>query len=79
LILLGLAEIDHADIVVDLALDPADCGQLIFERPTLLHQALRALAVVPEARVFGESVQLIQPPARFVEVKDASSAAQRTA
>ena len=53
LILLGLAELDHADVVVELALDPADGGELVLERAALLHQALGALIVVPEIGIFG--------------------------
>ena len=79
LILLGLAELDHADIVFKLLLDAADRGELILERGALLHHALRALLIVPEVGIFGESVQLVEPPARFVDVKDASSAARPTA
>ena len=53
--------------------------ELILERGALLHHALRALLVVPEIGVFGLLVQLGEPPARLVEVKDASSAARPTA
>ena len=60
-------------------LDAADGGELILERGALLHHALRALLVVPEVGVFGLSVELRKPPARLVEVKDASSAARPTA
>ena len=41
--------------------------------------ALRALIVVPEVGILSETVQLFEPPLRLVDVKDASSAAQRTA
>ena len=78
-IFLGLAEFDHGELVVEFALDPPDRGELVFERGALLHQALRALLVVPESRVFGELVQLLKPHPRLVEVKDASSAARPTA
>jgi hypothetical protein len=52
---------------------------LVLERGALLHHALCALRVIPEIGVFGESIQLVEPPARFVDVKDASSAARLTA
>ena len=79
LILLGLAELDHGDLVVELALDAADGGELVFERGALLHHALGALLVVPEIGVFGLRVQLGEPRFARVEVKDASSAARPTA
>jgi hypothetical protein len=79
LILLGLAELDHADIVLEVALDPPDGGELILEVGAFLHQALGALIVVPQIGIFGEGVQLLEPPACLVEVKDASSAVPRTA
>jgi hypothetical protein len=44
-----------------------------------LHHALRALLVVPQRGVFGLFVEFIEPRARLVDVKDASSAGQRTA
>src|ERR1044072_3861926 len=78
LILLSLAELDQTDIVFELALDAGDRGQLIVERRALLHQALRALIVVPEIGIFGETVQIFSPPLRLVDVKDASSAVQGT-
>ena len=79
LILLGFAKLDHADIVLKVALDPPDGAELILEVGALLHQALSALIVVPEIGIFGEGVQLLEPPACLVEVKDASSAVPRTA
>ena len=79
LILLGLAELDHADVVVELALHPADGVELIVERVALLHHALGARRVVPQSGVFGLSVQLGKPRLGLVEVKDASSAVRSTA
>jgi hypothetical protein len=66
-------------MVAELALDAADGGELIFERGALLHHALGALLVVPEIRILGLAVEFLQPSARDVEVKDASSAARPTA
>ena len=63
LILLGLAELDHGDLVVELPLDAADGGELVLERGALLHHALGALLVVPEVGVFGLAVELLQPSA----------------
>ena len=53
LVLLGLAELDHGELVVELLLDAADGAELVLERGALLHHALRALLVVPEIGVFG--------------------------
>ena len=78
-VLLGLAELDHGELVVELLLDAPDGGELVLERGALLHQALRALLVVPESGVLGLLVQLLKPRPRLVEVKDASSAARPTA
>ena len=58
LVVLGLAEFDHADIVVEFALDLADAGQRILQRGALLHQLLGLLGIVPEIGIFGELVQL---------------------
>ena len=79
LVFLGFAELDHGDLVVELPLDAADGGELVLERGALLHHALGALRVVPEIRVFGFPVQLLQAPGCLVDVKDASSAARPTA
>ena len=79
LIVLGLAEFDHADIVLELALDLADAGKRILQRGSLLHQLLRLLRIVPEIGVFGELVQLGEACRRCIDVKDASSAARLTA
>ena len=78
-IVLGLAEFDHADIVLELAFDLADAGQRILQRGTLLHQLLGLLGIVPEIGIFGELVQLRQPRRGCIDVKDASSAARQTA
>jgi hypothetical protein len=79
LILLGIAEFDHRDLVVDLALDSTDGIELVVERVALLHHALRARRIVPEAGVLGLLIKFGQPCLGPVEVKDASSAAQSTA
>src|SRR5437867_829642 len=79
LVALGLAQLDHGELVVELALDTGDRVELVLERGALLHHALRALLVVPEVGVFGLTVELAEALARLVEVKDASSAARPTA
>ena len=58
LILLGLAELDQRDVVVELVLDPADGVELVVERVALAHDVLGARGVVPEVGVFGVGVQL---------------------
>ncbi len=78
-VFLGVAELDHADIVLNLAFDAAERTKRILKRGALLHQPAGALRVVPKIGVFGEVVQFGKAGARFVEVKDASSAAQGTA
>ena len=50
-------------LIVEIALDAGDRGELVLERGALLHHALRALRIVPEIGVFGERVQLGKPPA----------------
>ena len=79
LIVLGLAELDHPDIVLELALDLADAVQRILQRGALLHQLLGLLGIVPEIGIFGELVQLGEARRGCLDVKDASSAARLTA
>ena len=79
LIVLGFAELDHADIVLELALDLADAGKRILQRGALLHQLLGLLGIVPEIGIFGELVQLGEASRGLFDVKDASSAARLTA
>src|SRR5262245_44247247 len=79
LIALGLAQLDHGELVVELALDAGDRSELVFERGALLHYALGALLLVPEIGILGLAVELVEALARLVEVKDASSAARPTA
>jgi hypothetical protein len=57
LIVLGLAEFDHPDLVLEFALDLPDTGQRILQRGPLLHQLLRLLGIVPEIGILGELVQ----------------------
>ena len=67
------------ELIVELALHPADGVELVIERVALLHHALGALLVVPEIGVFSLIVQLGQTRLGLVEVKDASSAVRSTA
>ena len=75
----ALAELDHRGLVVEFPLDPGDSAELILERGALLHQAAGALRIVPQRGVLRLAVELFQPRARLVDVKDASSAARPTA
>jgi hypothetical protein len=78
-VVLNLAELDHADVILDLALDAAKRRQLLLQRRALLHQPAGALGIVPQIGIFGEVIQLGEAGARLVEVKDASSAVPGTA
>ena len=78
-VVLGFAELDHADIVLEFALDLADAGERILQRGSLLHQFLGLLGIVPEIGIFSELVQLRQARRGCIDVKDASSAARPTA
>jgi hypothetical protein len=53
--------------------------QLIVQSIALAHDPLRARLIVPEIRIFGLLVQFGEAPLRGIDVKDASSAARRTA
>ena len=76
LVFLGFAELDQHHLIVELLRDARQRGELLVERGALLHQPAGALRIVPEIGVFGLPVQLGKPRARFVDVKDASSAAR---
>ena len=76
---LGLAELDERRRVVEVALDLRELAEPVLQRRPLAHELLGGLRVVPETRLFGFRVQLGETPRRRVDVKDASSAARRTA
>ncbi len=78
-VLFGLAQLDHGELVVELLLDAADGFELVFQRIALAHHALGARLIVPETGVLGLFVQLGQAARRGIDVKDASSAAAPTA
>ena len=79
LIVFRFAELDQHELVVELALDPGDAVELIFQRSPLAHDFLSAGGIVPEFRIFGLLVQLGQTHLGAIDVKDASSAVQETA
>ncbi len=78
-VLFRLAELDKRELILEFLLDAADRLELIVQRITLAHHALRARLIVPEIGVFQFLVQFGEASRRGVDVKDASSAAARTA
>jgi hypothetical protein len=79
LIVLGFAQFQKRELIVEFLLDAADGFELILQRIALLHDLGGALRIVPEFGVFRLLVQLGEPGIRCIEVKDASSAARPTA
>ena len=79
LILLGFAELDHADLILELLLDTADRLELVLERIALLHHPGCALRIVPQRGILCELIQFSEAGIGRIEVKDASSAARPTA
>ena len=78
-VLLGLAELDQRELVVELLLDAADGVELVLERVALAHDALGARLVVPEIGIFGRLFSSARRRVRGIDVKDASSAVRPTA
>ena len=77
-VVLGFAQLDQGDGVVELALEPLVAGHRALERLALAHDLLRRLRVAPEVGVLGALVQLGQARGRGIPVKDASAAAPAT-
>ena len=78
LVLLGFAELDQRDGIVEVALELLIGVDRSLQRLALAHDLLRGLRVVPELGVFGALVQLGQALLRGIPVKDASAAAPAT-
>jgi len=78
-IILGIAELEQGEMVVELLLDVGNRGETVLERGALLHQALRAVLIVPEVRILRLPVEVGQARLRAIEVKDASGAGPPTA
>ena len=76
---LGLGELDQLHRVGDLGFQLQHGLDAVGEEGPLAHQLLGVGGVVPEGRVLGERVQLGQAMLGGIPVKDASSAARRTA
>jgi len=73
-IALRLAELDELELLVELARDLAIAVDRAIELVVLAQQRLRRRRFVPEIRVLGLGVQLVETTRRVVPVKDASSA-----
>ncbi len=74
LVALGLGELGKAELVIELALDLAIARDGAVELVALAQQRLRLLRLLPELRILGPGVQLVEPARRMIPVKDASSA-----
>ena len=75
---LGLAQLDQLEGVGELPLDPAITADRLVEPGALAHQRLRRRGIIPEARILGLGVQLVEAAIGRLPVKDASSAAPTT-
>jgi hypothetical protein len=78
-VLFRLAELDKRELILKLLLNAADRLELIVQSVAFAHHALCARLIVPEIGVFRFLVQFGEASSRAVDVKDASSAAARTA
>ena len=72
-IVLGLAQLDQRDAVIELALELLVGVDRALELLALAHDLLRRLGVIPEPGILGFVVQLGEPGVRGVPVKDASA------
>ena len=66
-IVLGFAKPDHGDLVVEFLFEAGDGAEVVFDLGALLHDALSASRIIPEAGVFRLTVQLGEPRLRLVE------------
>jgi hypothetical protein len=73
-IALRLAELDELELLLQLARDLAIAADCTIELVALAQQRLRRRRFLPEIRIFGLSVQLVETTRCVVPVKDASSA-----
>jgi hypothetical protein len=73
-VILGLAQLDHGQLIVDVAADAFKRRELIVERVALAHQFLRTRRIVPEGGIFRFQIQLGKAAPGLIDVKDASSA-----
>ena len=73
LVLLGFAEFDQDDGVVEPPLQVVDAGERFLQPLLLAHEAARFLGIAPEVGVFRSAVQVGEASGRGVGVKDASA------
>jgi hypothetical protein len=73
-IALRLAELDELELLVELARDLTIAADRAIELVALAQQRLCRRRLLPEIRIFGLGVQLIETTRCVVPVKDASSA-----
>jgi hypothetical protein len=78
-IVFHLAHFDQLDGIRYGLLQPLDGGNAAFQVLPLAHDRLRLFRIVPQVRIFGAGVQLVQVSQCLIPVKDASSAVQWTA
>jgi hypothetical protein len=78
-IVLGLAELDQGRRVIQFLLKRPDDVDRLVELRALALQPLGLLRIAPEIGIVRERIQLVETPDRLVPVKDASSAAPKTA
>jgi hypothetical protein len=76
---LHFAKLDQFDRVGDGLLEAFDGGNAGFKVLPLAHHGLRLLRIVPQVRILGARVQLVQVSECLIPVKDASSAVLWTA
>ena len=70
----GLGQLDELDRVLVTLLDAFVAADQVVEPVARADQLLRCLGIVPELRVLGPAVQLVEPGGRDIPVKDASAA-----
>jgi hypothetical protein len=71
---LRLAELDEAELIVELARDLAIAADRTVELVALAQQRLRRRRLLPQLGILRLGVQLVETARRVVPVKDASSA-----
>ena len=75
----GFAELDEGHRVFELAFETGEGNEPLLQLGAFAHYFLRGLRVVPEIWVLGFRIEFGEASRRSFDVKDASSAGQRTA
>ena len=78
LVVLGFAQLDQGDRIIELALELLVAADGALERLALAHQLLRRLRVAPEVGILRALVQVFQACGGAIPVKDASAAGPAT-